>query len=453
MRGFYFITAFVSIPAYAWAQHEGHAPPPSVEPSGPMETTRRDEPRDHEMPSGALGLPMTRWGSGTAWLPDDLPMRALQLRGGGWRLMLHGNVHVGYDAQAGDAGDEQLVSQNWLMAMASRPFVGGHFMVRGMLSLEPLTVGKSGYPLLLQNGEAVDGRPIVDRQHPHDLIMEAAIGYERAIGDDVAVKVYTALAGEPALGPVAFPHRPSAMTDPIAPLGHHWQDSTHIAFGVVTAGVFTRRVKLEASWFNGREPDDERYDIEFRGFDSGSARITVNPDAHWSMQASAGYLDSPELLEPGISIVRTTASVMHAQRYGRRLWTSTLAWGRNTPTEGPATDSLLAETVLDLHHLGATFVRAEYVAKTGHDLALDPALDDAKFGVGMLSLGHTHPVLREGGFETALGVRGSAGIIDDDLQSRYGTRFPLGVMAYVQLQPQIMQHRATPHAARTASAQ
>ncbi len=436
----------LAAPSHARGQHEGHAVPPSEtvlnteRPAG--DADRHGEVRgEARHPRGALGLPMSRVGSGTAWLPDDAPMRMFHLRPGGWDLMLHGNVFAGYDYQAGDAGDDQLVSQNWLMAMAGHELAGGRFTARAMLSLEPLTLGKRGYPLLLQSGEQVDGAPLVDRQHPHDLIMEAAASYEHELTDRVALQLYAGLAGEPALGPVAFPHRPSAMADPLAPLGHHWLDATHITFGVVTAGVFTRRFKLEGSWFNGREPDDERYDLDLRGFDSASARLTINPSARWSVQASGGYLDSPEELEPGVSTIRTTASVSQARRRGRWIWTSTLGWGRNTPSSGPATDAVFAESMHDLDRLGSTYARAEYVVKTGHDLALDPAMEDETFRIAMLSIGYAYPVLREGGLEASLGVRGSAGAFEAELERRYGTRFPLGVMAYVQIQPQRMQHR------------
>jgi hypothetical protein len=452
--------AIVAAPSTLHAQHKGHAPPPQQPqptpqqapaeeaPTPPHDETQHDEMKDDEMKPrerdheirGALDLPMSRVASGTAWIPDDTPMRAYMTRSNGWHLMLHGNVFAGYDYQGTDAGDEELVSQNWIMGMAMRPLGGGHFMARTMLSLEPLTVGKSGYPLLLQSGEAVDGMALVDRQHPHDLFMEIAAAYERPITDRFAFQLYGALAGEPALGPPGFPHRPSAMTDPLAPLGHHWQDSTHIAFGVLTAGLFTRTVKVEGSWFQGREPDDERYDLDLGPLDSGSARITVNPNAQWSAQVSAGYLNSPEELEPDVDVVRTTASIMNTQRFGRRFWTSTVAWGRNTPDEGPATDSVLAESALDLHHLGVTFARAEYVAKTGHDLVLDPAMDDEKFDIAMFTLGHSHAIFREGGLETSLGIRGSVAVIDADLETRYGTQYPLGVMAYVQVQPEIMRH-------------
>jgi hypothetical protein len=435
------VVAILLSPNAAVGQHEGHGPATTTA-SADAESTatiRHAEMEQHDMPTGALGLRMTRLGSGTAWLPDESPMRAFLLRGGGWHVMVHGNVFVGYDYQGTDAGEEQLISPNWLMGMASRPLGGGHLRARAMLSLEPLTVGKDGYPLLLQSGEQVDGRSLVDRQHPHDLIMEAATAYEHDVTDRFAFQLYGALAGEPALGPVAFPHRPSANTDPLAPLSHHWQDSSHITFGVLTAGVFTRNAKLEGSWFNGREPDDERYDLDLRAFDSASGRLTFNPNPHWSLQASAGYLASPEELEPDVSVVRTTASAMHAQRFGQRHWTSTIAWGRNTPADGPATDSLLAESVLDLDAFGATFARAEYVMKSGHDLALDPTMEDETFAIAAASIGHTHPVLREAGLVTSLGIRGSAAVIDPDLESRYGTRYPLGVMAYVQVQPRTMQ--------------
>ena len=223
----------------AAAQHEGHKPAtPTAHATG--------HPEEMEAPhAGVLGLPMTRHGSGTAWLPDDSPMRAAHYKVGGWDVMLHGNLFVGYDYQATDAGESEVVSQNWIMAMAGHPLGGGMFEARTMLSLEPLTLGDNGYPLLLQTGETLEGMPLVDRQHPHDLFMEIAGRYEREVAGGVAFQLFGGLAGEPALGPVAFPHRPAAMADPMAPLTHHWLDSTHISFGVLTAGVFRRRGRAQ----------------------------------------------------------------------------------------------------------------------------------------------------------------------------------------------------------------
>jgi hypothetical protein len=427
-------SSLVLVASAARAQPHAHAHAPDARATAELDHAGAGSPR-------VLGLPMTREGSGTAWLPDASPMRALHVIAGGWELMFHGNLFVGYDYQATDAGDEELVSQNYAMVMARRALGTGSLGLRVMLSLEPLTVGKSGYPLLLQTGESVEGEPLVDRQHPHDLFMELASTYEHALTEDVGLQIYGALAGEPALGPVAFPHRPSSFPDPLAPLSHHWQDSTHILFGVVTAGLFTRSAKLEASWFNGREPDEERYDLDLRGFDSVSTRLTVNPSPAWSLQGSYGYLASPEVLEPDVSVHRVTASALHARRLGdRRSWTSSLAWGRNVPSHGPATDALLGETALDLGGLGVTFARAEYVVKSGHDFDFPEEMDELELPIANFSLGHSHPVASVAGLETSLGIRGSIGYVDEALEARYGTRTPYGVMAFVQVQPEVMMH-------------
>jgi hypothetical protein len=419
----------------AYAQHEGHSPTPA----GHSPTPVADEPAHDAPHPGVLGLPMNRHGSGTAWLPDTSPMRAAHARVGGWDLMVHGNLFVGYDHQAGDSGESGVVSQNWLMVMAGRPLGGGMIQGRAMLSLEPLTLGDDGYPLLLQTGETVDGMPLVDRQHPHDLFMELAATYDRELTDDLAFQVYGAVAGEPALGPTAFPHRPAAMPDPMAPLGHHWIDSTHISFGVLTAGLYTRAAKLEGSWFNGREPDEERYDLDLRGFDSYATRLSVNPSASWSLQASYAYLGSPEALEPEVSVQRVTASAVHAMSLGhRRSWTSTAVLGVNVPSEGPATPALLAESAVDLGRFGVTFLRAEGLVKTGHDFAFPEAMADVELPIASLSLGHVHPVAELAGAEAALGIRGSAAYVPDELETRYGTRVPVGVMAFLQVQPALM---------------
>jgi hypothetical protein len=210
------------------------------------------------MTDSPLGIPMDRMGSGTTWIPDAVALPSKHFRLGTWDMMLHGFVFAQYDKQSGDRGDVQFGSLNWGMLMASRPFAGGRIQARTMLSFDPATVTEKGYPLLLQSGETFGGEPLHDRQHPHDFLMELGVLYERTIGRGAAMSLYAAPSGEPALGPVAFMHRPSAMDNPTAPLGHHWQDATHISFGVLTAGVFTRTVKLEASAFNGREPDEER---------------------------------------------------------------------------------------------------------------------------------------------------------------------------------------------------
>ena len=211
------------------------------------------------MPKNPLDIDHVRDGSGTSWLPDDSPMHALMHQAGSWMLMLHGNGFLQFLKSGSSRGDQQVGSVNWIMLMAQRTLYGGQFVLHAMLSAEPATVGRCGYPALLQSGESCRGTPLHDRQHPHDLFMELAADYRRAINDRVAIELYGGPAGEPALGPTSYPHRLSAMPNLYAPITHHWLDSSHISFGVMTGGMYGRRWKAEASIFNGREPDDGRY--------------------------------------------------------------------------------------------------------------------------------------------------------------------------------------------------
>ena len=230
----------------AWASFLSPQQHPAHTPRAPMDTTARQQ----HMMTGVLGIPLTREGSGTSWLPDSTPMYAKHAQFGSWNLMLHGNVFVQYIDEGSNRGDEQFGSINWLMGMARRSLGRGQLFLRAMLSAEPWTVGNCGYPDLLATGELCNGEPLHDRQHPHDLFMEVAAGYERPISDDVAIQLYGGPSAEPALGPTAYPHRLSSFPGPLAPITHHWLDATHISFGVITAGVFSRKWKVEGSLFN-----------------------------------------------------------------------------------------------------------------------------------------------------------------------------------------------------------
>src|SRR5512141_2581211 len=216
---------------------------------------------------------MSREASGTSWQPDASEHGGVHVMRGPWRIMVHGLLNGVYDHQGGARGDDKSFVSGMFMVMAARP-VGdaGTLQLRAMLSPDPL-MGPKGYPLLLATGETADGRtPLVDRQHPHDLFMELSASYSRKLSLDDSVFVYAGLPGEPAFGPPAFMHRLSVMDSPEAPISHHWLDSTHISFGVVTAG-FTHDVwKIEASAYNGREPDQHRYDIETGSLDSSAVR-------------------------------------------------------------------------------------------------------------------------------------------------------------------------------------
>lgn len=390
---------------------------------------------------------MPREASGTAWNPDSSPVRGIHIQAGGWMLMLHGNLAAGLDVQGTERGDTALVSTNWLMAMASHTLGVGQVSFRAMLSLEPVTVGAQGYPLLLQTGETYQGEPLVDRQHPHDLFMELAARYIRPVAGGVWLELYGGPAGEPALGPVAYPHRISAMADPLAPLGHHWIDATHITFGVATVGLFNRWVKLEGSWFNGREPDEARYDLEFRPFDSYSGRLSVNPMPNWSVQVSHGFLATPEAIEPDQSVRRTTASVAYHRPLGPAAsWATTLVWGRNTPVDhDPSSDALLLESLVETGAGGVLFLRMERVTKSAHDL--DLALPgDPSFPIYGAVVGGLYELERFTPLQPGIGIRGNLAYLSGDiLAERYGTRWPLGVFVYLNLRFGRMAVARTPH--------
>src|SRR4051812_28854804 len=320
-----------------------------------------------------LGLSMERMGSGTTWIPDAVMLPSFHSKAGSWDLMLHGFIFGQYDKQRGPRGDEQLGSLNWGMFMASRALAGGRFQVRTMLSLDPATVTPKGYPLLLQTGETYQGKPLVDRQHPHDFWMELGAMYERGITQNVGFMLYGAPSGEPALGPVAFMHRPSAMDNPFAPLSHHWQDATHVSFGVATAGVFTNKWRLEGSIFNGREPDEFRWNFDPIKLDSYSGRLTFNPNASWSLSTGYGWLKSPEILAPGESLHRLTASALHGLQRGDDGQIATaFMWGANG-AHGEWTNSVLVESEAILDRSNTLLMRAEYVQKNAEDLGLDVA--------------------------------------------------------------------------------
>ena len=404
---------FVSLPLRLAAQHPGH-----------------DMPMAMPSPESVLGIPEARAGSGTAWLPDSSPMHAAHFRAGTWTLMVHGIVAPLYDTQGGRRGADQFNIINWGMLTATRPLGGGSLALRVMASADPWTVGPRGYPLLLQSGESYQGAPLVDRQHPHDLWIELAALWERPLATNLAASLYVAAVGEPAVGPPAFQHRPSAQSDPFAPLGHHWQDATHITYGALTAGLFSDRVRVEASAFNGREPDAQRTDFDFRRIDSYGVRVAANPGPRWSLSAWYAYLATPEELHPGESLHRYGAAVLTSQ--GR--FNGALVWGANAKLAGPTSHSMLGEGDLELpgnHHL---FGRAEYVRKTAEDLVVAGVPASERYDLASLVLGYLKgwPVGRG---EWGLGVRGSVGLIPASLEAEYGSRTPVGVALYGRWRP------------------
>src|SRR5438876_6908448 len=394
-----------------------------------------------EMNAAPLGIPETRMGSGTSWLPDASPMHAAHYILGRWTLMLHGEGFFQYDRQGGSRGSNQLGIVNWAMAAASRPLGGGQLQLRAMLSAEPWTIGSRGYPLLVQSGESYQGAPLRDRQHPHDLFMELAVLYERAVARNFGLSLYLAPVGEPPVGPAAFPHRPSAADDPLAPISHHWQDGTHITFGVVTAGVFTREVKLEASWFNGREPDENRTNFDYAGrrLDSFSARLTVNPGPRWSLSTWYAYLKSPEGLYPDESLHRIGASALTTQPVGTKgTWSSGLIYGANDQIgPGRLASSVVLESTVGLDGTNSFFGRVEYVRKSAEELVIPSVPPTTQYDVGALALGYLRTVGTVAGLTAGVGVRGSLNFVRSSLDGAYGSRTPVGEAIYLQLRPAV----------------
>lgn len=349
---------------------------------------------------------------------------------GSWMTMLHGYADAIYDGQGGRRGASQAFSTSMLMLMGRRELEGAAFGVRLMLSAEPL-MGASGYPLLFQTGETADGRvPLIDRQHPHNLLMEAAATYSRDFADGSSAFLYAGPAGEPALGPTTFMHRLSGMDNPEAPITHHWLDSTHVAFGVVTAGYVWHQVKLDASAFNGREPDQHRYELELRPLDSYAARLTWNPARDWSMQASTGRLAGPEELEPRVAVHRTTASVTYDAPLPEEWWQTTLAWGHNSPSQGRASNAWLLESALKLTASQTLFGRAERVAKD--ELFLPgTALFGESFTIDKISLGYIFDFTQAGALTFGVGGLASAYSYPTALNPAYGSR-PTSYMLFVR---------------------
>jgi hypothetical protein len=383
------------------------------------------------MMTSPLGISMDRMGSGTTWIPDAAPIASWHGQLGAWDVTGHGIVFGEYIHQGGPRGAHQFGSLNWGMLMVSRPIGRGMLQFRTMLSLDPATVTGRGYPLLLQTGESFQGQPLIDRQHPHDFWMELGVLYLVPVAKHAAVELYLAPSGEPALGPVAFMHRPSAIDDPIAPLGHHWQDATHISFGVLTAGIHSHRWKLEGSLFNGREPDEHRWGFDFDRLDSWSTRLTYNSRGHWNVTAGYGHLKQE--LE---SLHRLSGSLMHGASIGRAgQWASSLIYGANLEAGGQSSHSVLleSEAILDRNH--TLFGRIEWVQKHPAELAITSTDPQQLINVASLSAGYVRDFARGHGVSLGLGVRGSVSLVPSPLDAYYGSRTPLGAVVFLRLRP------------------
>ncbi len=393
-----------------------------------------------EGPQNFLEFIRAHTSSGTSAEPVSTPTSMLMHMRGKWMFMLHGEAFVNELQQSGPRGADKFFFTNWFMPMAQWRSGSNTVTFRTMLSLEPATVTDRRYPQLFQQGETAFGRPIVDGQHPHDFFMEVAALYDFKVGEKSLLSFYAAPVGDPAMGPAAYPHRASASEDPVAALGHHLQDSTHIADDVITAGFTYKNVRVEASGFHGREPDEFRWNIDTGKVDSWSTRLTVNPGRNWSVQYSVAHLTSPEALHPEQDVQRMTASLMYNRPIKSGNWATSLIWGRNRDLQHHQIfNSYLAESTRRFRSRNYVWGRIENVDRTD-ELALGEQVEPPGFEEHFLArvqaytLGYDHEFKIVPHVSTAIGGQATFYGKPAILTPIYGDH-PVGAVVFVRLRP------------------
>lgn len=394
----------------------------------------QDHPHEGLGMHGMYGTyPMGEDATGTSWMPASTRMPGIHRMPDQWLLMSHGFLMAICDDQGGPRGGKKFFSENMFMFTAQKDFGDSTFALRNMISIEPATIGCNGYPLLLQTGETCNGvTPLIDRQHPHDFLMELAVVYTYRFSPEHSLFAYFGYPGEPALGPPAYIHRFSAFFNPEAPITHHWLDSTHIVFGVATVGYVHDWLKIDASIFTGREPDQHRWDLDASQFDSYSARLSINPTENIAAQISYGWIKSPEQLEPNVNTHRTTASISYNKAWEANNWQITAAWGLNSNSPGPSLNACLLESAIELNNRHVLFGRAEYAAKD--ELFVLPNPNATKVSnVGKLDLGYLFEFPLIPYTLWGLGFVGSASFVPSSIKSAYGGT-PLSCMAFLRIE-------------------
>lgn len=379
-------------------------------------------------------------GSGTSAQPISTPAPMLMTMKGLWTVMFHANVFVLDEQQSSPRGGDKFFSTSWFMPMAQRKLGLGVFTTRVMLSLEPATVTGRRYPLLFQQGETAFGVPIADGQHPHDFIMELAALYDLRFGEKSLLSFYFAPTGDPAIGPAAYAHRGSASENPVATLGHHQEDSTHIADDVVTVGFTHGRARMEASGFHGREPDEFRWDIDQGKIDSWSTRLTIEPGKNWSGQYSYARITSVEALFPNENQERMTASIMYNRSFPEGSWASTLLWGRTRSLQDNSIfNSYLFESTARFRVRNYVWTRIESAERSNELLLgenpLPPGFREQPIGqVQAYTLGYDRDIDLVPHLASAIGAQFTTYGVAERLKLIYGAH-PVGVAVFVRLRP------------------
>ena len=395
---------------------------------------------DHSMPGmDPAAMYLMNLASGTSMNPESWHMPMLMPSIGSWNFMIMARAFIVATQQSAPRGGDKLYGPNWAMFSAEHSFAGGSILLQSMFSLDPATITNRSYPLLFQTGETAFGKPLVDAQHPHDFFMGLGIHYARSLGENTILHFYYAPVGDPALGPVAFPHRASAGELPQATLGHHWQDSTHIADNVFTAALKYRWLRLEASSFYGTEPGEHRWLIDWGTMNSYAGRLSVSPSKNWTAQVSAGRLTKPERQSAG-DVVRITSSIHYTRSVaGSSDWSSSLIWGRNHDNLSRHNlNSYLAETVYPLTPRNVFTGRVELVDKDelfADNPAFEAQLDHtagSTFRIKSFTAGYTRYLARVKDIDVGLGANATAYGIPSAIQPYYGEH-PWGVNLFVSL--------------------
>src|SRR3954454_22952249 len=382
------------------------------------------------------GLPSPHQGSGTSWQPASVPGRQWMWMRGGWEMMGHGAIFADYNQQGGPRGAGKAESVNWGMLMEQHKLGSGTVLFRQMFSAESLTSPHPGFPELFQTGETYHGEPLVDHQHPHNVFAELAAMYTLPLTERVSWELYGGPSAEPALGPVTYMHRASAAEIPLAPLGHHLQDSTHTSFGVITSGLTIDRVKVEASAFNGREPNEKRWSIQLGALDSWSTRASVAPSQNWAAQYSIGRLEHPEALEPG-SQWRQTASIEYSRPLPAGNWATTLLWGRVHKIDpGTNLNSYLLESTLNFRARNYAFSRLELVDK---DELFPEAATHPSYRIGAYTFGGVRDLIQNRAWQLGLGADATFYSKPAVLDSAYGKN-PVSFQIFIRMRPGRSEH-------------
>jgi len=376
-------------------------------------------------------LPSPHEGSGTSWQPASVNGHDWMWMHGGWEFMAHGVIFIDYNEQGGPRGEGKAESVNWGMLMEQHKLWNGTLLFREMFSAESLTSPHPGFPELFQTGETYHGEPLVDHQHPHNVFAELAALYLLPLTEKISWELYGGPSAEPALGPVTYIHRASAAELPMAPLSHHLQDSTHTSFGVVTTGLIIDRVKLEASAFNGREPNEERWSIQLAALDSWAGRAWVAPMRNWSAQYSIGRLEHPEALEPG-SQWRQTASAEYNRPLSQGSWATTFVWGRvHKIATATNLNSYLLESTLNFKKRNYAFSRLELVDK---DELFPQAAIHPVYRIGAYTFGGVRDLAQNRAWQLGLGADITFYSKPAVLNTAYGSE-PVSFQIFLRMRP------------------